>query len=221
MGSDIRVLIVDDHPVVREGVRTLLSTIPGLEVVGAAADGAEGVSSASKLRPDVVLMDLVMPEMDGVEAIRQILAQCPESSVLVLSGSSSVDKKIYEAVREGALGYLSKDAEPDDFGRAIRQVHRGEPFLSPELTRKLISSRSMPTPAPETLTPREVEILRLVSRGWDDDRISDHLHVAKVTVRTHVKNILGKLSLGNRVEATLYALRRGLVKLDESEPATS
>lgn len=214
MARDIRVLMVDDHPVVREGVRTLLSTIEGLEVVGAAADGAGGVAMARDLKPDVILMDLFMPEMDGVEATRQILEACPDAAVLVLSGSSG-DQKIYEAVREGALGYLSKDAEPDDFGRAIRQVHRGEPFLSPELTRKLISSRQEPTHAQESLTPREAEILKFVSRGWDDDRIAEHLHVAKVTVRTHVKNILGKLGLGNRVEATLYALRQGLAQLGD------
>ncbi len=215
MSNDIRVLIVDDHPVVREGVRTLLSTISGLEVVGAAKDGAEGVEMAERLIPDVVLMDLFMPEMDGVEAIRQVLARCPRSAVLVLSGTSG-DQKIYEAVREGALGYLSKDAEPDDFGRAIRQVHRGEPFLSPELTRKLISSRSEPMVPQEALTPREVEILGFVSQGWDDDRIANELHVAKVTVRTHVKNILDKLGLGNRVEAALYALRQGLAQLEEN-----
>ena len=214
MASDIRVLMVDDHPVVREGVRTLLSTISGLEVVGAAGDGATGVSMAEELQPDVVLMDLFMPEMDGVEAIRRILAKCPSSAVLVLSGSSG-DQKIYEAVREGALGYLSKDAEPEELGRAIRQVHRGEPFLSPELTRKLISSRMEPTPPQESLTPRESEILVFVSQGWDDDKIAQHLHVAKVTVRTHVKNILGKLGLGNRVEATLYALRQGLAQLGD------
>ena len=214
MSNDIRVLIVDDHPVVREGVRTLLSTISGLEVVGAAKDGAEGVAMAEQLIPDVVLMDLFMPEMDGVEAIRQVLARCHKSAVLVLSGTSG-DQKIYEAVREGALGYLSKDAEPDDFGRAIRQVHRGEPFLSPELTRKLISSRAEPIVPQEALTPREVEILRFVSQGWDDDRIANELHVAKVTVRTHVKNILDKLGLGNRVEAALYALRQGLAQLEE------
>ena len=214
MARDIRVLMVDDHPVVREGVRTLLSTLEGLEVVGAAGDGASGVSMAVELKPDVILMDLFMPEMDGVEATRRVLEACPEAAVLVLSGSSG-DQKIYEAVREGALGYLSKDAEPDDFGRAIRQVHRGEPFLSPELTRKLISSRQEPSQAQESLTPREAEILRFVSRGWDDDRIAEHLHVAKVTVRTHVKNILGKLGLGNRVEATLYALRQGLAQLGE------
>ena len=214
MSKDIRVLIVDDHPVVREGVRTLLSTISGLEVIGAAQNGAEGVAMAEQLIPDVVLMDLFMPEMDGVEAIREVLARCPKSAVLVLSGTSG-DQKIYEAVREGALGYLSKHAEPDDFGRAIRQVHRGEPFLSPELTRKLISSRAEPMVPQEALTPREVEILRFVSQGWDDDRIAQDLHVAKVTVRTHVKNILDKLGLGNRVEAVLYALRQGLAQLDE------
>ena len=227
-GTDpIRVLIVDDHPIVRDGLRTLMTTKPDMEVVGEASNGREAISKAQSLLPDVILMDLVMPEVDGIEAIHQIVAGRPQARILVLT-SFAADDKVFPAIKAGAMGYLLKDSGSEDLVRAIRQVYRGESSLHPKIARRLLQElsgarRPDPPPRPEPLdqdlveplTEREVEVLKLVARGRSNREIADQLVVTEGTVRAHVSNILGKLHLASRTQATLYALRKGLVSLDE------
>jgi len=217
MTERIRVLIADDHPVVRKGLHALLATESDIEVVGEAADGREVIAKAGQLQPDVILMDLVMPEVDGIEAIRRITPRQPETRILVLT-SFAADDKIFPAIKAGALGYLLKDSSPEDLVQAIRQVHRGESSLHPAIARKLLQELSRPAerpPTPEPLTEREVEVLQEVARGRSNQEIADRLVISEATVRTHVSNILSKLHLASRTQAALYALRRGLVSLEE------
>ena len=207
--APIRILIVDDHTIVRKGIRALLAEIEDIEVVGEATTGQEAIKQAESLNPDVILMDLVMPGMDGVEAIRHISIHQPKARILVLT-SFTADDKVFPAIKAGALGYLLKDSDPADLVRAIRQVHRGEPSLHPSIARRVLQELSQPvppSPAPEPLTDREVEVLHLLAKGLGNQEIAEQLVIAEVTVRTHVSNILSKLHLANRVQATLYALR--------------
>jgi len=219
----IRVLIADDHAIVRRGIRALLAEVEGIEVVGDARDGREAVEQDENLRPDVILMDLVMPGVDGIEAIRRITARRPGARILALT-SFSADDKVFPAVKAGALGYLLKDSQPGELVGAIRAVHRGEPSLSPTVARRLLEelgrpkqAAENPTPATEPLTEREVEVLRLVAQGMANRQIADGLCVSEATVRTHVSSILAKLHLANRVQAAIYAFREGLAPL-QPEP---
>jgi len=215
--TPIQVLIVDDHTIVRKGIRALLAEIEDIEVVAEASTGQEAITLAESSNPDVILMDLVMPEMDGIEAIRHISIHQPKASILVLT-SFTADDKVFPAIKAGALGYLLKDSDPDDLVRAVRQVYRGEPSLHPSIARKVLQELSQPVPprpAPEPLTDREVEVLRLLAKGLGNQELADQLFIAEVTVRTHVSNILSKLHLANRVQATLYALREGLTSLQD------
>ncbi len=212
----IRVLIVDDHFITRKGIQGLLHQVDGIEVVGEAENGREGIDMAKSLEPDVILMDLAMPEMGGVEAIGEILAQRPETAVVVLSGSN-LEGEVLVAVRAGALGYLTKTASQDEVTEVIRQVHRGEPALPKEIHRKLLGhtlphSRSI---VAESLTEREHQVLSLVAHGLENPVISQRLKVSEATVRTHLRNILSKLGLTNRVELVLYALGQGWESLDQ------
>ena len=214
--TPIRVLIVDDHAIVRKGLRALLTEIDDIEVVGEAVDGQEAVRLTGTTQPDVILMDIVMPNMDGIEATQQITARQPETRVLALT-SFAADDKLFPAIKAGALGYLLKDSDPEDLVQAIRQVHRGEPSLHPSIARKVLHELGRPSSQPQTpepLTEREVEVLRFVAKGLSNQGIADALTIAEVTVRTHVSNILSKLHLANRVQATLYALREGLTSLE-------
>lgn len=214
----IRVLIVDDHAIVRKGIRALLSETGGFEIVGEAADGQEAVAAAAESQPDVILMDLLMPGMDGIEATRQITHQRPGARILVLT-SFAADNKLFPAIKAGALGYLLKDSAPEDLLRAIRQVHRGEPALHPTIARKLLQEIAQPvdlSPAPEALTVRELAVLRLIAQGLSNQEIADQLSVSEPTVRTHVSRILGKLHLASRTQAALYAVREGLEAEDEA-----
>ena len=225
----IRVFVVDDHAIVRDGIQSLLATEPSIECVGEAANGADAVSKVRILRPDVILMDLVMPEMDGIEAIHQIMAFQPEARILVLT-SFTADDKVFPAIKAGALGYLLKDTGSEDLMRAIHQVYRGESSLHPKIARMVLQEILTVQPTQEVerqphfpgqsstvdpLTERELEVLRLVARGRSNREIADQLVVAEGTVRTHVSNILDKLHLASRTQATLYALREGLASLKD------
>ena len=214
--ASIRVLIVDDHAIVRKGIRALLSEAGGFEVVGEADNGQAAVLCAQETAPDVILMDLLMPGMDGIEATRQITGRRPQARVLVLT-SFAADNKVFPAIKAGAVGYLLKDSSPDELVRAIRQVHRGEPSLHPTIARKLLQEIARPAelqPAPETLTDREMTVLRLIAQGLSNQEIADRIAVSEATVRAHVSRVLGKLHLASRTQATLYAVREGLTDAD-------
>jgi NarL family two-component system response regulator LiaR len=218
MDKNIRILIVDDHAIVREGLRGLIAVEPDMELVGEATSGKEGVEKALALRPDVILMDLLMPEMDGVTAIGEIKAQWQEACVLVLT-SFLEDDKVFPAIEIGALGYLLKDTQPDELLDAIRGVHRGETMLHPSIAKKIMQhiqehSRENKKPEGQELTERELDVLRLLAQGDGDREIAEKLVVSERTVHFHVGNILSKLHLANRTQAALYAIRKGLAKPD-------
>lgn len=218
MSTSIRVLVVDDHPVVRKGILALLETETDIEVVGEATDGVEAVRKVTSLKPDVILMDLVMPNMDGIEAIRRIKANQPDARILVLT-SFTASEKIFPSINAGALGYLLKDSNPEELIRAIHQVYRGQSSLHPAIARKVLQelSHNPPeTPAVEPLTDRETEVLKLIAQGLSNQDIAEKLVLSEATVHTHVSKILAKLHLSSRTQAALYALREGLVSLSPS-----
>jgi two-component system, NarL family, response regulator LiaR len=221
--NSIRIFIAEDHAIVRKGVRTLLSLEPDIEVIGEAANGREAVERVGDLNPDVILMDLVMPELDGIQAIRQIKANQPDAKVLVLT-SFATDEKIFPAIKAGALGYLLKDSDPVELARAIRQVNAGEYSLHPIIARKVLQELKLSpkqSPTAQPLTEREVEVLRMVAQGKSNRQIADELVLSLGTVRAHLSNILGKLHLASRTQATLYALREGLASLDDADLANA
>ncbi len=213
MAMTIRVLITDDHGVVRQGLRMYLGLDPELEVVGEAANGEEALRMARELVPDVVLMDLLMPVMDGIAATAKIRAELPEVEVIALT-SVLEDASVSGAVRAGAIGYLLKNTEAEDLGRAIKAAADGKVQLAPEaavrLMREVRASES-----PEPLTQRETEVLKLVARGKANKQISHTLSIGEKTVKAHVSSILAKLGVQSRTQAALYALRIGLVSMDE------
>lgn len=213
--DEIKVLIADDHTVVRKGIRALLETEPGITVVGEAADGEDAIHKALALKPDVILMDLVMPKLDGVQAIKELREKLPEIKVLVLT-SFAEDRRIVAAIEAGALGYLLKDSSPEDLVRAIREVHRGESSLHPKVAQQLIKKLQRPAEEPEReeLTARERKVLALIARGLSNREIARELSISEPTVRTHVSNILRKLGLKSRTQAALYALKEGLASLE-------
>ena len=209
----IRILIVDDHGVVRQGLRMYLQLDPELEVVGEAADGRQALGLTRELRPDVVLMDLVMPIMDGRTATQEIRQEMPEVEVIALT-SVLDDASVGAAIRAGAIGYLLKNANADELRRAIRAAAAGQVYLSPEAAARLVKEVQIPG-SPETLTERETAVLRLLARGGANKQIARELNIGEQTVKTHVSNILGKLQLQSRTQAALYAVERGLVSVGE------
>ncbi len=210
----ITILIVDDHAVVREGLRAFLELQDGLEVVGEAADGREAIREAERLRPDVILMDLVMPTLDGVGAMRVLRDQAPDSRVVVLT-SFLEDQRLLPAIQAGAAGYLLKNAEPSELARAIRAAHEGEAVIDPTVAARLVSAMSEVPGGEsgryESLTRREREVLELIARGRSNKRIALELGIAEKTVKTHVGHVLAKLGVADRTQAALLAVRHGLV----------
>jgi NarL family two-component system response regulator LiaR len=214
VAEPIRVLVVDDHAVVREGLRAYLQLQESLAVVGEAADGEEAVAEAERLRPDVILMDLVMPRLDGVGAMRELRRRLPAVRVIVLT-SFADDERLLPAIRAGAAGYLFKHVQPAELARAIHAAHAGEAILDPAVAARLVREIAAPTervavPDPEHLTAREREVLLLIARGLSNKRIARELGVAEKTVKTHVGHVLAKLGVSDRTQAALYAVREGL-----------
>ncbi len=210
--SRIRVLVVDDHVIVRRGIRAVLELEPDIELVGEAGNGVTAVAQAQALQPDVILMDLVMPNMDGVEAIRRIKAQRPDVHILVLSTFGG-EETVLSAIKAGASGYQLKDSSPETLVEAIRASHRGEASLHPAAAAKVLQELSAPPQQPaatEPLTQRELEVLRCVAAGLDNRQIAGKLAIREATVRTHVSNIMGKLHVASRTQAALYAVKQGL-----------
>jgi NarL family two-component system response regulator LiaR len=227
-GEPIRVLLVDDHAVVRKGLRALFEREPGIEVVGEASDGEESVRIVGRLRPDVILMDLEMPGIGGIEATRQITAEQPDTRVVILT-SHAAEEDVFPALKAGALGYLLKHSAPDDVLRAIRQARAGETVLHPTIARMMLQEIQRPArpsqpgqrPTTDPLSARELEVLRLLARGMSNQEIADSIVVGEATVRSHVSAILRKLQLASRTQAALYALREGLASLEDADASSS
>lgn len=205
----IRLLIVDDHAVVRQGLKMFLGLDPDFEIVGEAVDGKKGLEMARQLKPDVVLMDLLMPVMDGVTAIGAIKHEMPDVEVIALT-SVLEDSAVVNAIRAGAIGYLLKDTESDELIRAIKAAAEGQVQLSPKAAARLMREVRAPE-SPEVLTERETEVLRLLAVGKSNKEIAHTLSIGETTVKTHVSSILGKLNVSSRTQAALHAARIGLV----------
>ncbi len=218
MNEMIKVLLVDDHAIVRKGIIALLETEADIQIVGEASNGLEAVRLAESLKPDVILMDLVMPGVNGVDAIRKIKAQEPAARILVLT-SFGTDDKVFPALKAGALGYLLKDSNPQELIEAIRLVQQGESWLHPAVAR-IVLNELMHTTEPsasEQLTERETDVLKLLAHGLSNRDIAERLVISEATVRTHVSSLLAKLHLASRTQAALYALREGLASLEQEK----
>jgi NarL family two-component system response regulator LiaR len=216
MTEKIRILVVDDHAIVREGLRAIIDSKADMEVVGEAADGIQAVLIAKTLQPDVILMDIVMPHKNGIEAINEIMQENLQTKILVLT-SFTEDEKVFAAIKAGAMGYVLKETTPHDLLQAIRVINRGDSILHPFIAHKLIlelhpAEASLYCPE-KTLTERELEILKLVAHGLKNEDIGERLRISERTVGAHISNILDKLHLSNRTQAALYALRKGLTNL--------
>lgn len=215
--SCIRLMVVDDHAIIRKGIKAVLELVPDMEIVGEAETGLEAIRLDEQLKPDVILMDLVMPDMDGIESIRQIKLKRSDARILVLTTFAG-EEMVFPAIKAGALGYHLKDSSPETLIDAIREVYRGEASLHPVIARKVLSEISAPSehpPTTEPLTPRELEVLHLVAQGYENREIAEKLVISEATARTHVSNIMSKLHLASRTQAALYALKEGLVSLAE------
>ena len=204
-------LVVDDHEVVREGLRAFLELQNGIEVAGEATDGEEAIAVAERLDPDVVLMDLVMPKLDGLGAMRELRKRVPRARVIVLT-SFLDDDKLLPALRAGAAGYLLKNAPPPELARAVRAAHAGEALLDPVVAARLVETLAGDGDPLDRLTPREREVLELIGRGFPNKRIARRLEVSEKTVKTHVGHVLAKLGVTDRTQAAVVAVRAGLVE---------
>jgi NarL family two-component system response regulator LiaR len=212
----IRILIADDHAVVREGLRSVIDVEPDMEVVGEAADGVSVVQQAEKLNPDIVLLDMIMPRQDGLSAIEQMNQENIPARIIVLT-SFGDEQKIFPAIKAGAQGYLLKDTLPEQILQAIRDVHQGKSSLHPAIAHKVMAELIRPaneTTSPDPLTPREIDVLKLIAQGLSNQEIASQLSLSEGTVGKHVNHILRKLHLANRTQAALYALREELVPLN-------
>jgi len=217
MPTPIRVLIADDHVIVRKGIRALLAAKRDLQVIGEAGNGNEAVALARELVPDVVLMDLMMPDKDGIQATREICSDLPNTKVLVLT-SFAADEQVFPALKAGASGYLLKDSSPQELVQAIHQIHRGESSLDPAIARKVLAEFSNPSHPPSSatvLTSRETDILRLIAQGLANKEIAVKLFITEETVHTHVGKILTKLHVSSRTQAALYALKEGIASIED------
>ena len=206
-------MLVDDHAVVRQGLRTFLDLQENITVVGEARDGVEALKVVHECSPDVVLLDLIMPRMDGIEAVRRMKAARPQTQIIILT-SFGDDQKVFAAIRAGATGFLLKDVSPDDLALAIHAARRGEASLAPGIATKLMQEIAVggsPTNDEQSLTEREYAVLALIAQGRSNKQISEELSISEKTVKTHVSNILTKLHLEDRTQAAIYALREGLV----------
>ncbi|MBL7162723.1 MAG: response regulator transcription factor [Anaerolineales bacterium] len=210
----ITVLIVDDHPIVRQGLRQLLEVQDDLQIVGEAEDGESAIEKISELLPDVVLMDLVMPGMTGVEATREIRQISPHTQVVVLT-SLHEDALVFPAIKAGALSYLLKSSLPEEVIEAVRAASRHEARLHPRIAKRLMEEISGDAPSLESLTPREPEVLKLIAQGQDNREIAESLVISEKTVKTHVSNILSKLQLADRTQAAIFAIRQRIVPLND------
>jgi len=213
--ENIRIMIADDHPVVREGLITMIGREEGFEVIGEAKDGAEAVSKAKELKPDIVLIDLRMPEMDGVEAIREISAIEPDIKFIILTTYSD-DEYIFRGIEVGARAYLLKDAPREELFRAIRTVYRGESLIQPVVASKVLdrfAELSRHAQAPETLSEREIEVLKLMAKGAANKEIATQLSITNSTVKTHITSIFQKLNASDRTEAVTLAIKRGIIHI--------
>jgi NarL family two-component system response regulator LiaR len=214
----IQLLIADDHPIVRKGLRALMEDQPDIQVIAEAADGQEAVERARQFKPDVILLDLMMPGKDGLYAIGEIKREQPDARILVLT-SYFEDDQVFPAIKAGALGYLLKDSAPQELLQAIRDIARGQSALHPAIALKVIRELNHPSALPPTsdpLTERELEVLTLLGQGMSNAEIAARLTISERTVGTHISNILGKLHLASRTQAALYALKQGLARLDST-----
>ena len=215
MSEKIKLIVVDDHPIVRKGITAMLSTEENFDVLAECKNGEEAVECSLKLRPDVILMDLVMPKKDGVQAIQDILAQAPGTRILVLTSFGSEDKVI-ASINAGAKGYLLKDSDPEILVRAIHSVYRGETSLDPTAAKHLVDQLISPKKEEtglEQLTERELEVLKYIARGMSNQEIAEIMVISKATVHSHVNKVLSKLGLTSRTQAALFAIKKGLVEI--------
>lgn len=217
MTTKIKVMIVDDHGIVRQGLRTYLDLLEDITVVAEAENGLDALEKVKQFNPDIVLMDLVMPEMDGIEATHKICGSYPGVKVIVLT-SFTEDEKVFAAIKAGAVGYLLKDISPPELAKAIQAVHSGETHLHPEITKKLmnqfVSPKSDIEITPDELTPREMEVLQLIAQGLSNKELANKLTISEKTVKTHLSSIFSKLHLSDRTQAAIYALKHNLVPDD-------
>jgi DNA-binding NarL/FixJ family response regulator len=218
--GSIRVAVVDDQRLFAKGISGLVDMVPGVEVVGVAHDGEEGVALCREEEPDVVLMDISMPKMDGISATREIKDLLPQTAVIILTGHEE-DENVFEGIKAGAQGYLLKDAEPEDLSRAIRTVHTGDTIIAPELAQKMLNTFESGGPRGSRLAPplteRELEVIRALAQGMSDRQIARSLDISEKTVRNHTSNIYRKLHIFDRTQAVIYAIREGVIDVEELE----